>query len=125
MRAIMEETLEHKETLFIGASGQASERYSSYIEKSYLPRALKRGHKWLLLANRQILSKPASRYPISKVRLLPKDWEYSPNVVWIYGNCVTNVVWLEEPVAFVVEDKHVADAYRKYFWLMWKLASEK
>ena len=125
MRAIMEETLNHKETLFIGAAGQASERYSGYIEKSYLPRAKKKGHKWLLLANRQILDKPASQYPISTVRLLPKDWEYSPNVVWIYGNFVTNVVWLDEPVAFVVEDKHVADAYRKYFHLMWGLSGRK
>ena len=125
MRAIMEETLNHKETLFIGAAGQASERYSGYIDKSYMPRALKRHHKWLLLSNRRILRKPASNYPISTVRLLPHDWDYSPNVVWIYGNFVTNVVWLEEPVAFVVEDKHVADAYRDYFWLMWKMAKEK
>lgn len=125
MKAIMEETLRHKETLFIGAAGQASERYTKYLAESYLPRAKKSGHRWLLLSNRRILSKPASRYPISTVRLLPKDWEYSPNVVWIYGNCVANVVWLKEPVAFVVEDAHVADAYRKYFWLMWKLSEKK
>ena len=125
MRAIMEETLNHPETLFIGAAGQASERYSGYLEKSYIPRARKKGHKWLLLSNRRILEKPASRYPISTVRLLPADWEYSPNVVWIYGNFVTNVVWLEEPVAFVVEDRHVADAYRKYFHLMWGVAKIK
>jgi predicted DNA-binding transcriptional regulator len=125
MRAIMEETLNHKETLFIGAAGQASERYPDYLVKDYLPRAQKSHHRWLLLSNRRILSKPASRYPISTVRLLPKDWEYSPNVVWIYGNFVTNVVWLDEPVAFVVEDAHVADAYRKYFWLMWKMAVKR
>jgi hypothetical protein len=35
------------------------------------------------------------------------------------------VVWLDEPVAFVVEDAHVADAYRKYFWLMWKMAVKR
>ncbi|MFA6214570.1 MAG: helix-turn-helix domain-containing protein [Candidatus Micrarchaeia archaeon] len=122
MLAIMEETLKHKETLFIGAGGQASERYAKYLGESYVPRAMKKRHKWLLLSNRRILSTLASRYPISTVRLLPKDWEYSPNVVWIYGNFVTNVVWLDEPVAFVVEDRHVADAYRKYFWLMWKMA---
>ena len=125
MRAIMEETLNHKETLFIGAAGQASERYGGYLDKSYIPRAKKKGHRWMLLSNRRILSKPASTYSISTVRLLPKDWEYSPNVVWIYGNFVTNVVWLDEPVAFVVEDAHVADAYRKYFWLMWKLSEKK
>ena len=43
MRAIMEETLNHKETLFIGAAGQASERYGSYLDKSYLPRAKRKG----------------------------------------------------------------------------------
>ncbi|MCX6769655.1 MAG: hypothetical protein NT051_03165 [Candidatus Micrarchaeota archaeon] len=125
MRAIMEETLNHKETLFFGAAGQASERYTDYLEQDYIPRAQKKGHKWFLLSNRKILSKPAVHFPMSKIRLLPKDWEYSPNVVWVYGNHVANVVWLPVPVAFVVEDAHVANAYRDYFWLMWKTAKEK
>ncbi len=125
MKAIFEQTLDYKETLFIGAGGQASERYNDYYVKSFIPRAKKTGHKWYLLSHPRILSRPASKYPMSIVRLLPRDWEYSPNVVWIYGNFVANVVWLDEPVAFVVEDKHVADAYREYFWLLWKLAKKK
>jgi len=125
MRAILEETLNHKETLFMGATGQASERYHDYLVESFIPRALKRKHKWVLLSNRKILATPAATYPISVLRMLPADWEYSPNVVWIYGNYVANVVWLPVPVAFVVEDAHVANAYRNYFWLMWKTAGKK
>lgn len=125
MKSIFEQTLEHKETLFIGAGGQASERYYDYYMKSFIPRAKKTGHKWYLLSHPQIMKKPAAKFPMSVIRLLPKDWEYSPNVVWIYGNSVANVVWLPAPVAFVVEDAHVADAYRDYFWLLWKNAKKR
>ena len=54
--------------------------------------------------------------------LLPGEWESTPNVIWIFGNCVANVVWLKEPVAFLVEDKNVADAYKRYFSLLWRMS---
>ena len=125
MKAIMEQTLEHKETLFIGAGGQASERYTGYLRESYLPRAMKKGHKWMLVSNLRAMKTPLPSFPISEMRLLPKDWNYSPNVVWVFGNCVANVVWLDEPVAFLVEDKHISQAYRDYFWLLWKMSEKK
>ena len=124
MRAIMEQTLQHRETLFIGAGGQASERYTDYLRQSYIPRAEKKGHRWMLVSNPRIMKTPAAIFPISRIRLLPNDWKYSPNVVWVFGNCVANVVWLDEPVAFLIEDRHISQAYRDYFWLLWKMSKQ-
>lgn len=125
IRAVLEMTLQHKETLFIGGSGQAPERLPEYIEKVYTPRALKIGHVWRNVAQRAILKTAAVRMPFHKIRLLPKHFEFNPNVVWIFGNCVANVVWLPEPVAFLVEDAHIAAAYKNYFNVLWKMAERR
>ncbi|MCX6769609.1 MAG: helix-turn-helix domain-containing protein [Candidatus Micrarchaeota archaeon] len=125
MKAIMEQTLEYKEVLFIGGSGQAPERFPAYFKTSYVPRAIKANLKWLNLAHHSITKTSAAKLPFHKMRFLPKDWAYNPNVIWIYGDTVANVVWKDEPVVFVVNDRTVANAYRNYFWLMWKTAGKK
>jgi len=122
MKAIFEQTLKHKETLFIGGSGQAPQNYPDYFEKEYNPRAEKLGHAWKNVAHRSILKTPAMGQKFHQIRLLPEYFEFNPNVVWIFGDCVANVVWLPEPVAFLVEDRHVAGAYRNYFKVLWKMA---
>ncbi|HIH30647.1 TPA: hypothetical protein HA243_04555 [Candidatus Micrarchaeota archaeon] len=125
MKALLNMTLEHKETLFIGGSGQAPTRYSEYFEKIYTPAAMKKGHIWYNAAQRAILKTPAVKLPFHRIRVLPASMPWSPNVIWIFGNCVANVVWLPEPVAFLAEDPHIASAYRNYFRLLWRIAERR
>lgn len=126
MKAILEQTLKCRETVFIGGGGQAGIYLDNYIRSSYLPEAMKLGHTWRNVAHRAILHTPAVKYPFHSIRFLPKGWEANPNVIWIYGNCVANVVWAgPKTVAFLVEDAHVARAYKNYFELMWKMAEKK
>lgn len=125
MMAIFERTLQCKEVLFIGGTGSGPARYWDYFEKEYNPRALAKGLKWRNLAHRVILKTPAVKMPFHEIRLLPRDMEPNPNVVWIFGDCVANVVWLPQPVAFLVEDKTVANAYRTYFRLLWAMAGKE
>ena len=119
MRAILERTLQHKETLFIGGAGQAPVFLPDYVKNEYAPRAVRQGHVWRNIAHRAILKTPAASLPYHRMRFLPKDMQASPNVIWIFGNCVVNVLWLKEPVAFLVEDKNVAAAYKNYFEILW------
>ncbi len=126
MKAILEQTLKYKETLFIGGGGQAGIYMDDYIRSSYLRRAMKHGHQWRNVAHHSIMRTPAAKYQFHSIRFLPKTWEANPNVIWIYGNCVVNVVWAgPKTVAFLVEDAHVARAYRNYFEMMWKMAEKK
>lgn len=125
MKALLERTLRHKEVLFIGGSGQGPQRYWEYFEKRYNPEAERLGIKWLNVAQRAIVKTPAMGQKFHRIRFLPKHFEFNPNVIWIFGNCVANVVWLSEPVAFLVEDAHIAKAYRNYFGLLWKIAEKR
>jgi sugar-specific transcriptional regulator TrmB len=125
MLALLDRTLQHKEVLFIGGTGAAPSRYPEYFKSRYSPEAQKRGIIWRNIAHHSILKTPAAKQKFHDIRLLPKHFEFNPNVIWIFGDCVANVVWLSEPVAFLVEDRHIAAAYRNYFQLLWKIAEKR
>lgn len=57
-------------------------------------------------------------------RYLPEHIS-NPAVINIYGDRVVNVLWKGDyPLCFVMVNRDIADAYRKYFDLLWKV-SEK
>jgi sugar-specific transcriptional regulator TrmB len=123
--ALLGQSLNEKELCFIGGSGQIGKRLFDYLQNDYAPKAAKTGVKWYNIAYREIQSTPMMKVKFHTVRFLPKNWQGSPNVIWIWGDTVANVVWLDEPVAFVVKNKDVANAYKRYFWLIWKNAKKK
>ncbi len=58
-------------------------------------------------------------------RFLP-DHIDNPAVINIYGDRVVNVLWKGDyPICFMVINKEMADAYSKYFDLLWKNSSKK
>lgn len=120
VKAVLEDTLNYDETLFIGANGQAVARLPDYIKNSYAPRAMETGHVWRGVAKRVIMDTPAPKVPFFKIRLFPKNVKPSPNVIWIWGDNVANIVWLEKPVVFLVKNRVVAKSYREYFEFLWK-----
>lgn len=62
-----------------------------------------------------------NRLPISKVKFLAKEFFQAQETV-IVGDKVAITVFTESPYAFLIEDKTVAEGYRKYFELLWRLA---
>ncbi|MBI4173119.1 MAG: hypothetical protein HY519_00190 [Candidatus Aenigmarchaeota archaeon] len=68
-------------------------------------------------AKEKILSYVKGR--LARYKILPKDFS-TPTSTNIFGNTVAMVVWLEKPIAFVIESKEAADSFRKYFEILWK-----
>ena len=62
-----------------------------------------------------------NKRPLSKVRFLSREFAQFQETV-IAGNLVAIAVFTENPYAFLIEDKVVADGYRKHFELLWKTA---
>jgi sugar-specific transcriptional regulator TrmB len=60
----------------------------------------------------------------SKYRLLPNHL-FNPNPIQIYGDKVATIVWGEPMHGIIMESKQVADAYRKYFQILWDMAKER
>ena len=54
------------------------------------------------------------------MKRLPKAFSGNPMVIFIYGNKVANVLWGEEPYAYVIENKQIAENYKKYHKYLWE-----
>lgn len=61
------------------------------------------------------------QHPNTIVKMLPKHYE-SPTSTYIYGNKVSIWLWFTIPVVIVIDSKEVAESYRSYFEVLWKLA---
>lgn len=57
------------------------------------------------------------------VRYFDKDFEPLTETN-IQGDEVGIIVWTEEPILFLIQDKNVAESYRKFFEGMWKVSKK-
>ena len=57
----------------------------------------------------------------SEYRLLPKKY-FNPNPTHIYGNKIVSIIWGEPVYAIAIKNKEIADANRKQFQMLWKIA---
>jgi sugar-specific transcriptional regulator TrmB len=62
--------------------------------------------------------------PYTDAGYLPKEYD-SPAATTVYGNKVAFYIWSEPPVGIVIESERMAESYRNYFELLWKIAVKK
>ncbi|MFH1447878.1 MAG: helix-turn-helix domain-containing protein [Candidatus Micrarchaeota archaeon] len=121
LASLLNDTLNYKEVMFIGGGGYFYDRLSRSYVKGYYEKAVKNGLRWRNIAIPKIRGHPVTKFPFAKTRYLSKPLR-GPNVVWIWGNKVANVIWSKKPIAFLVENKEIANSYSKYFEMLWKTA---
>ena len=56
---------------------------------------------------------------LTEIRYFDKDFEPLTQTD-IHEDKVAIIVWTETPILFLIEDKEVANSYKKYFEKMWK-----
>ena len=117
IKTILKECLEYKEILFIGATGDVENRLP-YFWPQYNKKREQLKCKWKLLLIHESKFKPITKSKYYEYKILPKNLS-GLNVIYIYGDYVANVLWLEKPLAFVVKHKILANNYRKYFEHLW------
>ncbi len=107
---------EGKEILVLGACPFAKDIIKYYFSKYDLQRKNKK------IKVKAIFTKKADyQIPLSEVKYLPQQFD-SPSATNIYGDKVAIILWTEEPFAILIHQKEIADAYRNYFNIMWKIA---
>ena len=123
LKTIISETLQYPEVLFIGAGGYVPARMPDFWQ-DYNQKRIERKIWWKGLAREEILHSPLLKEKYFKYKLMPKAYQ-TPNVVWIFGNKVVNILWTEIPIAFSIENADVAKSYREYFNDLWKKEKRK
>ncbi len=121
LRTVFEDQLtenNRREVLILGASHSAFEILPFYFKWYDKDRANKR-IKVRIIASEKF----RKRIPLSEIRYLPRKYA-NPLAINIYKDKVAIILWKKEPIAIVIREKEVADSYRKYFEIMWRVAKE-
>lgn len=56
-------------------------------------------------------------------KYLPNEFNF-PSTTAIWKDKVFILMWSEEPMAILIRSKHVADSYKEFFGLLWKIAKK-
>jgi sugar-specific transcriptional regulator TrmB len=114
---------EGKDIFVLGAKGYIFSDMPYFVDNFEKQRQKKKMRMFCLWDNEEA-KKRAERQTLVKGKLLLKGFE-SKGVVNIFGDKVAIVLWKEKyPSGFLIDNKDIADSYRKWFDLIWKF-SEK
>jgi len=120
LKAIHYEMLkEGKDIYVLGAKGFIFSDMPYFIDNFEKQRAKKKITMYCLWDNEEA-KKRAEKQILVKGRILPRGYE-SKGVINIFGDKVAIVLWKEKyPSGFLIDNKDIADSYRKWFDLLWK-----
>jgi sugar-specific transcriptional regulator TrmB len=108
-----------KDLYLIGGVGK-EDKYLKYFFPNFNKLRIKNKIKWKVLYDYEVRNMKIIKHPLMESKCLPKEYS-SPAVINIYADRVVNVLWQgENPICFMIINKDIADAYRKWFNLMWK-----
>lgn len=116
---IVEEILDYDEVDFIGARGYFVDVMPDYI-KEWQKKAIKKGFKMRNIVDIETKGHAITNFSFAQTKYtLPKEFS-KLSVFWIYGNKVVISNWVEkEPIAFIMENKHLHDMYKEQFEALW------
>ncbi len=117
LKGVLEDQLNYKEILILGANPKAGEIIQFYFNW-YNKKRQKKKIKLKIISHEPTFSK----LPLSEVRLIPQKYS-SPLSINIYGDKTAIILWSKKaPLAIVIKNKEITDGYKNYFELMWKSA---
>ncbi|MBS3096820.1 hypothetical protein J4480_05265 [Candidatus Woesearchaeota archaeon] len=124
VKAVWEDMLNHKEIYWIGSGRYVPKRLSIWFS-NYNRRRVKQKVKWLNLMRNEMKKEIKKPLEFEKIKFLPKEFSGNPTAIGIYGNKIVNFLLGEDFFAFMIENKEIADDYRKYHSFLWNIAKNQ
>jgi len=118
LKTVFEDQLNSKEILILGASPLAYETLQFYF-KWYDKARKQKNIKARIIATSKTIKK--TKIPLAEIKYLPEKYS-NPVAVNIYNDKTAIILWAKEPIAILIKNKEIADGYKNYFELMWKIA---
>lgn len=109
----------------IGFSNQAYKNEKlAFILQDVNKISIKKKHKFrMILDNKEnVFYKGRKEEGISQIRFMEKGFK-SPASIDIFGDNVYILMWDEQPYAFVIKNKNIAQGFKIYFEFLWNLAN--
>lgn len=130
IKSLLNDMLNQKqEILTIGASEIKAEAFQYHL-KFNLPlfhkirEKKKIRYKIVLSEDLKQRAKMLNKFKHTEAKILSKEFT-SNSSTNIYGNKVSIIMWSSQPFGILIKSKEIADAQKKHFELLWKLAKKK
>lgn len=119
LKTIFQDQLEEsKEVLILGASEAAFQTLPFYF-KWYDKTRIQKRIKAKIITSEKLKRK----IPFSETKILPQGYS-NPMAINIYKDKVAIILWKKEPMAILIKNLEIAESYRKYFELIWRIAKK-
>lgn len=129
IKSLLDDMLNQKnEILTIGASEIEAEAFKYHLQFN-LPKFHKIReknkiyYKILLSEDLKQRAKELNKLKHTKARALPKEFT-SNSSTNIYGDKVSIIIWGSQPFGILIKSREIAEAQRKHFELLWKIAKK-
>ncbi len=101
------------------------ERFRRFIYKFHQKREKQGIHLQIIFNNqlRPTIGKDRKKQKNTEVRFVQDEYS-SPVGINIYENKTLFALWIDEPIAFVIESEELTSSMRDYFNLIWSIAKE-
>lgn len=126
VKALLRSILELNDTIMVyGAPKIASEKMLAFLEKFHQER-VKRKVQMLHIYNTDAIErvKYLARFPYTKSKFLPQEYN-SPVMTMICKDTIIMTLWEAEIPTLYMRYASIAEAYKKYFKLLWEMAKDK
>lgn len=117
IKAVWEDMLNYKEIYWIGSGRYIPKMYPGFFE-GWNKRRIKLKVKMFNLIRHELMKK-VKPFQLEYVKFLPDEFSGNPTVIGIYGNKVVNFLLGDQLFAFSIENKELADNYRRYHKYLW------
>lgn len=121
IKIIFEDILKHKEYFVIGSSGKFKAILEPYYDL-YQKRKKQLKIKSLILLPESLKGSKYVETIHGTKKYLPHEFD-SPTATFIFGNKVAMIIFVEQPIAFLLESKELVKSYRHYFDLLWRIST--
>ncbi len=123
LKSVFEDQIaQGKEILIVDTSNIAYEMFEIYFHWFDKRRKEKKIPVKIIFNEAEKKIKP--QVPLSEIKYLPKEYS-TPAAINVYGDNVAIIHWnKEKPFAILIKQKEIAEGYRKYFQLMWKISKK-
>lgn len=121
IKSVFDDVLHYKEYVAFGSSGKIAE----VMQHDFvLFQKMKEKHKIkskIIESESSKKNRKFRKITYAKFKYIPDEFS-SPTTTIIYGEKTAIIVWGEIPMATVIKSKEVANSYKNYFNLVWKIA---
>jgi sugar-specific transcriptional regulator TrmB len=118
IKTVFEDMLNHK-NIYSFAGGFYIVKELPYYFPQYNKRRIKSKTVWHNLVRSDLKKSKIPKLELVNIKFLPKEFSGNPVVIIAYGNKVVNLSWGEEWFAFLIENKEIAENYKKYHKYLW------